>query len=168
MQIDNVIQPMLFLDIESSSPDEEGYPICIAWTTADKAIKSSLIIPEDDWTDWDFSYQHSHGLTREHLFEQGQSALDVIKELSSDLAHFTVYVDGLDFDHEWLERLFASFNADLPFELMPIKLHPGGIHYEQFLREREELLQDHGLSGFNAENNVYIMMKIFERLQTLE
>jgi hypothetical protein len=164
----NFTEPLLFLDIESSSPDEDGYPICIAWSTVEGEIQTALIIPEDDWVDWDFSYQHSHGLTREHLFQQGQTALDVIKQLTADLADYTVYVDGLDFDHEWMDRLFTSFNMTIPFELEYFSASPFGFRYEHFSTDREELLQDHGLSGFNAENNVYIMLKIAERQQALE
>lgn len=161
-------EPLLFLDIESSSPDEDGYPICIAWTTAEGTIQTALIIPEDDWVDWDFSYQHSHGLTREHLFEQGQTALDVIKQLKSDLEDCTVYVDGLDQDQAWLERLFNCFDIDMPFEIEYFSASAIGVHYDQFMSDREELLQEHGLSGFNAENNVYVMLKIAERRLVIE
>ena len=167
MSISNT-EPMLFLDIESSSPDEYGYPIYIAWSTLDREIQSALIIPEDDWVDWDFSYQHSHGLTREHLFEQGQTALDVIKQLRADLSDCTVYADGLDCDHEWIIRLFDSFDMDIPFELEYLSASPQVFHYEQFIEDRENLLMEHGLSGFNAENNIYVMLKIAERQHSIE
>ncbi|OZG72205.1 hypothetical protein BTA51_17065 [Hahella sp. CCB-MM4] len=161
-------EPALFIDIEASSPDEDGYPICIAWSTEDGVINTALIIPEDDWVDWDFSYQHSHGLSREHLFDQGDTALDVVKALTQDLGDCTVYVDGLDLDEDWLIRLFDSFEMELPFNIQPFTRFPPGLGFEQFLLYREELLQDHGLSGFNAENNVYVMLQIANQCQTLE
>ncbi len=159
---------LLFLDIEASSPDEDGYPVCMAWSNLQGEIQSVLIIPEDDWIDWDFSYRHSQGLTREHLFEQGLTALDAIKQMRTDLADSTVYVDGLDLDHEWLERLFDSFDMDVPFMVEPFVRLDERITYEQFLADREELLRDHGLSAFNAENNVYVMLQLAERLLRLE
>jgi len=161
-------EPLLFLDIEASHPNEEGYPISIAWSTLEGEIHTALIIPEDDWLDWDFSYQQSNGLTREHLFEQGQTALDVIKQMKEDLADFTVYVDGLDPDKEWLQRLYSSFSMDIPFELDYFRNSTFGFDFNQFALAREELLQEQGLSPFNAENNVYAMLKIAERQQTLE
>jgi len=161
-------EPALFIDIEASSPDEDGYPICIAWSSEDGVINSALIIPEDDWVDWDFSYRHSQGLTREHLFDQGDTALDVIKSLTRDLGDETVYVDGLDLDEEWLTRLFDSFDMDLPFHIQSFTRFPPGIGLDEFLSYRDELLQDQGLSGFNAENNVYVMLQIANGSQTLE
>ncbi len=161
-------EPALFIDIEASSPDEDGYPICIAWSSEDGVINSALIIPEDDWVDWDFSYQHSQGLTREHLFDQGDTALDVIKALTRDLGDETVYVDGLDLDEEWLTRLFESFDMDVPFHIRQFTRFPPGISFDAFLTYREELLQEQGLSGFNAENNVFVMLQIANGSQTLE
>jgi len=161
-------EPLLFLDVEASSPDEDGYPICIAWSNPEGQIQTALIIPEDDWVDWDFSYRQSHGLTREHLFEQGQSALDVIRQLSADLRDYTVYVDGLDPDTEWLTRLFSSFGLAIPFEIETINRSPLGFRFQQFVSDRDEMLQDHGLSGFNAENNVYVMLRIAERQLAIE
>lgn len=168
MNTTGIQEPLLFLDVEASSPDEDGYPVCIAWSNPEGQIQTALIIPEDDWVDWDFSYRQSQGLTREHLFEQGKSALDVIKQLSADLQDYTVYVDGLDPDIEWLTRLFSSFDLAIPFELETISQSPLGFQFQQFVSDRDEMLQDQGLSGFNAENNVYVMLRIAERQQAIE
>ncbi|WLQ14897.1 hypothetical protein O5O45_02965 [Hahella aquimaris] len=159
------LEDALFLDIEASSPDDDAYPICIAWTDPDGAIQKALIIPEDDWEDWDFGYQHSHGLSREHLFEQGETGKDVIRALSSDLAEATVYVDGLDPDAQLLERLFEAFDADMPFELARITDFLPELDFETFLERRQEILLENGLSGFNAENNVFVMAELTRRLR---
>lgn len=154
----------LFLDLEGSSYDEESYPIAASWSLPDGQIKSVLIVPEDDWVDWDPGNLAARGITRDHLFEQGYSALEVIREMVLDLADAQVYCDGLDYDQELLERLFDAYGEEPNFELLPI----GGLirdyGYERFLEFREQLLVAEGRSPYESENNVYAMLRLAHEL----
>ena len=49
-----------FLVLESSSYDEDGYPIAASWSIADGQLKAILIRPEDEWREWDASNEDTH------------------------------------------------------------------------------------------------------------
>ncbi len=155
--------PRLFLDIEASSPDEEGYPVVIAWSTRDGVIRNVLVCPDDDWTEWDSGFESGMGLTREHLIDQGLSCKDVARLLAEDLAEETVYVDGLDPDELWLERLFEAARSELPFEIAPMNQFPELADIPDLFERKRELLDEEGLTAFQAEHNVYVMLRLCEK-----
>ena len=154
----------LFLDLEGSSYDEDSYPIAAAWSLPDGQIKSVLIVPEDDWQDWDPGNFAARGITREYLFEQGYSALEVIREMIQDLADARVYMDGMDYDRELLEKLFDVYGEEPNFELTPIAELIPGMDYERFAAFREQALTEAGLSPYEAESSVYAMLKLADDL----
>ena len=154
----------LFIDFEASSYDEESYPVAVSWSLPDGQIKSVLIVPEDDWTDWDPGNFAARGISREHLFEQGFSALEVIREMNQDLADARVFVDGLDYDQDLLDRLFEPFN-DLPaFEISSVSELFQSYGYERFLEYREQLFLATGMSAYESESNVLAMLKLADEL----
>ena len=72
----------LFIDIEASTPDSNGFPTSISWSLADGQLKTVLIIPDDDWEPWDNT---DPDVDLQHLFDQGVSGPDAIRELNEDL-----------------------------------------------------------------------------------
>lgn len=154
----------LFIDFEASSYEEDSYPIAVSWSLPDGQIKSVLIIPEDDWTDWDPGNAMARGITREHLFEQGFSALDVIREMNEDLADAQVFIDGLDYDQELLDRLFEAYGETPAFELVSVGELFRSYGYEHFLEFREQLFLATGMSPYDSESNVLAMLKLADEL----
>ena len=154
----------LFLDLEGSSHDEGAYPIAASWSLPDGQIKSSLIMPEDDWEDWDVGNLAARGITRDHLLDQGFSALDVIREMNLDFGDARVYIDGLDYDQELLDRLFEAYGEDPTFELVSISRRIPEYGYERFLSYRQQLLDETGRSAYESESNVFVMLKLAEEL----
>ena len=104
----------IFLDIDVSTPDENGFPTSIAWSLPDGQLKSVFIIPDDEWDPWDNA---DPDVDLQHLFDHGVSGPDVIRELNEDLDGQTVYVDGLDEDELLLEKLFDTYQQSLGFEI---------------------------------------------------
>jgi hypothetical protein len=154
----------LFLDLEGSSYDEDSYPIAAAWSLPNGDIKSVLIVPEDDWTDWDHGTLAARGITREHLYEQGFSALDVVREMMTDFADATVYVDGVDYDQELVERLFEAYGEEPNFEVRPVGEYLQSFRFGSFMDYREQFIAQKGLSPFEAETNVLAMLTLAHEL----
>jgi len=109
-----------FLVLESSSYEEDAYPIAACWSIADGLLKDVLIRPEDEWTKWDASNEDRHGITRNQIEMVGETVLDVIRELSEDVDKQPVYVSEPYLYQKWLSTLYAAYGAELPFDLVPI------------------------------------------------
>jgi hypothetical protein len=107
----------LFIDIEASTAEENGYPVAMSWSLPDGQLKSVLIIPDNDWDPWENA---DAGLDVQHLFDQGMTGADIIRELNEDLDGQTVFIDGLDDDERLLEMLFDTFQQSMGFELAPL------------------------------------------------
>ncbi|RMF15570.1 MAG: hypothetical protein D6758_09620 [Gammaproteobacteria bacterium] len=150
---------LLFLDIEPSTPEESGFPVTIAWTDREGHIHHALVQPDDDWVDWEESgFAHAE-VSWEHLVEQGLSCKDVMRRLNQDLGGETVWVDGLDFDEAWLERLAEAAGASLTFELAPFARCPARTGTGDWYQQREQILLEAGLEPFRAEHNVLAMLR---------
>ena len=107
----------LFIDIEASTAEENGFPTAISWSLPDGQLKSVLIIPDDEWDPWENA---DAGIDLQHLFDQGMTGHDIIRELNEDLDGQTVFIDGLDEDEQLLEKLFDTFQQSMGFEIAPL------------------------------------------------
>tara|TARA_R110002072_G_scaffold172728_4_gene327041 strand:+ start:10368 stop:10862 length:495 start_codon:yes stop_codon:yes gene_type:complete len=141
----------LFIDIETSSPDENAFPTSIAWSLPDGQMKSVLIIPDDEWEPW---HNTDADIDLQHLFDQGVSGPDVIRELNEDLDGQTVYIDGLDEDENLLELLFDTYQHSLGFEIASLReLFPKqGI--ENILSLRNDIANEYQLDIEQIEDKV--------------
>ena len=93
-----------FLDIEGSSHDEGSFPICISWSLANGQIKNVIVMPDDEWNPQDAGMPEE---ALQHLYDNGVAGIDIIRELNTDLDGAAVYIDGIDYDTELLEKLYA-------------------------------------------------------------
>ena len=107
----------LFIDIEASTAEDNGFPTAISWSLPDGQLKSVLIIPDDEWDPWENA---DAGIDLQHLFDQGMTGHDIIRELNEDLDGQTVFIDGLDEDEQLLEKLFDTFQQSMGFEIAPL------------------------------------------------
>lgn len=141
----------LFIDIESSSPDENGFPISISWSLADGQLKSILIIPDDEWEPWENSDPE---IDLQHIFDQGVSGPDVIRELNEDLDGQTVYIDGLDEDESLLEKLFDTYEQSFGFEIATVNALFPRHDIENILSIRNEIAREYQLDPESIEDKV--------------
>lgn len=153
----------LFLDIEVSSPEEEQYPIAIAWSLPDGQLKSVLVSPDDDWEPWDNADADTDV---QYLMDQGMSGLDVIREMNQDLSGQTVFVDGLDDDEALIDKLFETFGDDPDFEIAPLtSLLPEP--FESLLDQRRQLAENHELDLNAAEDSVRSMLFLYSEINRM-
>lgn len=152
----------IFLDIESSTPDEGAFPTSIAWSLPDGLIKSVLICPDDDWEPWD---NCDAEVDLQHLMDQGVSGADIIRELNDDLSGQTVFVDGLDDDEALLEKLFDSFGSDPDFEIATLSQLYSDMENETILDQLRTLSEQHEMSMNEAEDKVRALLFLYDELQ---
>jgi hypothetical protein len=139
-----------FLVLESSSYEEDAYPIAAAWSIASGELKAILIRPEDEWQQWDSTNEDSHGITRQMIEMQGESVLDVLREMSEDFDKQPVFVTEPYLYEKWLDTMYQSYDSELPFELVSVE--------EMFKMPNEELEEE----LINISNNLLLDIKVSE------
>ncbi len=144
-----------FLDIESSSYDEDSFPICIAWSLPDGQIKNVLVMPDEDWNP---QGSHLPYETLQHLYDHGVSGIDIIREMNDDLDGKPVYIDGTDYDAELLEKLCDTFDEEPTFELTPITSLITNKKFEEILDSKNVIMQENNLNTKHAEHNVLSLL----------
>ncbi|UZE94863.1 hypothetical protein [Alkalimarinus alittae] len=144
-----------FLDIESSSYDEGSFPICIAWSLPDGQIKNVLVMPDEDWDPQDSPLPDE---TLQHLYDHGVSGIDIIREMNEDLDGKPVYIDGIDYDTELLDKLFDTFDEEPTFELTPITSLITHKNFEEIMDNKNLIIQDNNLNTKHAEQNVLSLL----------
>lgn len=132
----------LFIDIEASNADENSFPIAISWSLPDGQLKSVMVIPDDEWDPWENA---DAGIDLQHLFEQGMTGNDIIRELNEDLDGQTVFIDGLDDDELLLEKLYDTFQQSMGFELAPLTELFNQHDLESILLMRDDIAKDYQL-----------------------
>jgi len=153
-----------FLVLESSSYDEDGYPIAASWSIADGQLKAILIRPEDEWREWDASNEDAHGITRQQIEMVGESVLDVIRELADDVDKQPVYITEPYLYEKWLNTMYGAYGAEVPFELVPV-----GELFQMSNEELEEELDNLAgnllLDAKIPEDRVRTMLELYVRLK---
>jgi hypothetical protein len=156
-----------FLVLESSSYEEDAYPIAASWSIATGELKAILVRPEDEWQQWDSTNEDTHGVTRSQIEMQGESVLDIIREMSDDFDKQPVFVTEPYLYGKWLSTMYQAYGSELPFDLVPIE-----EIFKMTLEEVEEeitnisnnLLLDLKVS----EDRVRCMLELYQRLSEAE
>lgn len=106
-----------FVAVDASSWEEEAQPIAIAWSLADGRIKTTLIQPEDNWDDWDYALEDIHGISRDTLYQRGETAWAVIRELENDIDQSYVFSDDAERVEELMSRIYEACDRELSLEV---------------------------------------------------
>ena len=150
---------LLTLDVLAT---EQGLiPTAIAWTLRDGQYKSVFIRPEDQWLEELYQQASSMDISPEHLLEQGQSALDIARELEHDLEQGELYCQDPDSIEQALEAIFAAAGQDNACQCLPwLELFHGWTADELAERQRDQvdLL---GLSMATAEEQLLVMRSLW-------
>ncbi|MFD2230734.1 hypothetical protein [Alkalimarinus sediminis] len=144
-----------FIDIESSSYDEECFPTCIAWSLPDGQIKNVLVMPDEDWSPQDSPLDEE---TLQHLYDHGVSGIDIIREMNQDLDGKPVYIDGIDYDTDLLEQLYDTFDEEPTFELTPVTSLLTSKGFEEIMDSKNLIMQENNLNIKHAEHNVLALL----------
>lgn len=152
-----------FLVLESSSYEEDAYPIAASWSIATGELKAILIRPEDEWQQWDSTNEDSHGITRQQIEMQGESVLDVLREMSDDFDKQPVFVTEPYLYEKWLDTMYRAYGAEVSFDLVSVedifKMPLVDIE-EELSNISNNLLLDLKVS----EDRVRCMLELFQRL----
>ena len=154
----------LFIDIEASSPDEKAFPTSITWSLPDGQLKSVQIIPDDEWDPWDNADAE---IDLQHLFDQGVSGPDIIRELNEDLDGQTVYVDGLDEDDSLIELLFDTYQQSIGFEIATLRELFPKQDIENILTLRNEIANEYQLDIELIEDKVRALIFLVNDMPNL-
>ncbi|MCP5160655.1 MAG: hypothetical protein H7A00_03155 [Hahellaceae bacterium] len=155
----------VFLDLEASSYEEDAFPLSIAWSLPDGRIKNVLVMPDETWNPRDNS---SMPYDLQHYFDQGASVADIAREMNQDLDGLTIYIDGLDPDEEWLEKLFEAAADEPTFEIARIDDLFIGLDYGQLIETRDDTLRRYELDGQTPEGAVLGLLYMAQQLLDLD
>ena len=97
-----------FIAVDASSFEDEAHPVAIAWSLADGTIKTTLIQPEDDWEDWDYALEDLHGITRDTLYQRGETPWSVVREMENDLEQPFLFCEDVERTDLLLEKLYEA------------------------------------------------------------
>jgi hypothetical protein len=156
-----------FIAIEGSSYSEQSYPVIAAWSLDNNDIKDVLITPEDDWHDED-ARLYDLDLEHNQLNQMGFSALEVWREMNTDLEGETVYCQNPAIVTRWLEVIGERFNDTLSFEVASIyELFPDRVpeEFDDQIRECADLLL---MSQDKSDEQVRLLQESWLRLNALE
>lgn len=110
------------LDMEASGFGRNSYPVEVGVALPDGRALCTLIRPQPEWTHWDDSAQHLHGISRETALLHGRSARAVAELLNRELAGRTVYTDAWAHDYAWLATLFEAAGLRPAFKLEHVRM----------------------------------------------
>ncbi len=109
-----------FLVLQASSYEEGAFPVAACWSIHDGQLKDVLIRPEDEWLQTDAANEDNQEISRHQLELTGESALDVVRELSEDVDKQQVYVSEPYLYRKWLSTLYGAFGAEVSFDMVPL------------------------------------------------
>ena len=104
----------VFMDIGASSLRAESYPIEIAWVDENGHGEIHLIRPAATWTDWDPIAEGIHGISRQHLQDEGEDVFDVARRAAAILGrgHVEVIPSSV-WDSTWLWKLLREGGIEM-------------------------------------------------------
>lgn len=116
-------RPSFFIDFEASGIAPDSYPIEVA-VVSNESVYSSLIKPARYWTHWSFDAQDMHGLSQDHLLQEGDPPHTVAERMNQLFSGQVLCSDSPQ-DGFWLDVLFEAADQIPTFELKPLEVFVG-------------------------------------------
>lgn len=116
-------RPSFFIDFEASGIAPDSYPIEVAVVSSEISF-SSLIKPVRYWTHWSFDAQDMHGLTQDHLLQEGDTPDAVARNMNQLFSGHVLYSDSPQ-DVFWFDVLYEAADLMPTFELKPLEVFVG-------------------------------------------
>lgn len=135
-----MISDVFFLDFEASSLLPGGYPIEVAWVSAQGEPEQYLIKPTARWLEWSGSWSPEseavHGIPLATLLAEGTPVEIVATRLVEALAGQEVYSDDPGYDQMWLALLLEAGGRSERILLLPCE-HAHGTSAHRALPDAE-------------------------------
>lgn len=116
-------RPSFFIDFEASGIAPDSYPIEVAVVSSETSF-NSLIKPARYWTHWSFDAQDMHGLTQDHLLQEGDTPVAVARNMNQLFSGQVLCSDSPQ-DSFWFDVLFEAADLMPTFELKPLEVFVG-------------------------------------------
>ncbi len=158
------IQIPPIIDVEASGFGRGSYPIEVGFALEDREVQSFLIKPASDWVHWDPEAELIHGISREHLLEEGRTPREVALLLNDLLHGQTLYSDAWSFDSSWIGRLFDEAELVQRFRIETINKLLEPAEMERWHDTKKSLWSDFGLERHRAANDVRVLQETFQRV----
>ena len=149
----------LFIAVETC-PESPYYPIVAAWTLPDGSIKSSLILPDDNWPP---HLCYSDHISDETITALGHSVKEVLFEMNDDLDASHVVGHGDFSPTEGLEHLVDALDIELSFEISTKQEDIKELLGDDWRDELQDLAHETGLDLLQAEDQVRLMQLCWAR-----
>lgn len=147
----------LFLDVEYCQTASHFFPTGVAWSLPDGRIKTTLIIPDDDWLP---ELAEDPDVDLQLLYEQGAPALEVVREMNEDLADQEVYCDGLDHKEALIDLLFSTVHDQPAFQVASIQNLVPGLDIHDLEDRTRALMNEYELQPGLPESGVFVLLQI--------
>lgn len=138
-------------------------PLALAWTLADGQYKAVYVQPDDQAEHWDASFGFAHGLSQADLQHQGESIIDIVRELLHDIDCDEIYCEHPQQLTPILEQLFEQAGHSLPFTLQPIHPLLGLPSLDALDEQRHSLCMAEGLNPGIAEDCLRCFQQLYAR-----
>jgi len=153
------------IDLEASGFGRGSYPIEVGVALADGSVHALLIKPADSWVHWDEKAEAIHGISREHLMENGKTPREVAMYLNDMCAGQTLYSDAWSFDSSWLGRLFDEAEIIQRFRLDTITRLLSEDEMALWSDTKDAMVVELGLAMHRAANDVMLLRETYKKLK---
>ena len=152
------------IDIEASGLDVDAYPIEVAVLFEGKS-HSWLIKPEPSWDYWCPVAESMHGITREQLEDEGESAAlvaNALNELLKD-SDALLYSDAMYWDTDWIDTLYHSVKIQRQFHVGSLFDLLNTEQTERFSRIRSQLAMSGKYRQHRADEDVRMIFEAYSK-----
>jgi len=150
------------IDVEASGLHFDSYPIEVA-VLINNQTYSWLIKPEASWQYWCKTAESLHGITREVLQKEGESAVFVVNELIQLLEGTggLLYSDAANWDADWVSTLFYAAKEFMPFHITSIYELLDKGQSQRFDYTKARLVETSEYKQHRAEDDVRMIYQAY-------
>jgi hypothetical protein len=149
---------------EANTPDETGYPVSVTWTLPSGEIKSSLIIPDEEWQDEEEVQGSWMDFDPDFLDVEGHAAKAILEEMQRDLAGETLFTPDIALTQQCMQRLYEAVDSVSDWKCLPIFELFDAVSAEELELSRHEFIELLGLEPHRAESQVRLWLELSARL----
>lgn len=154
------------IDLEASGFGRGSYPIEVGVALEDGTVHAMLITPANGWDHWDEKAEQIHGITREHLKQNGKPVREVAIFLNDLCGGQILYSDAWSFDSSWLGRLFDEAEIVQRFRLDTITRLLNEDELNRWSDVKDETGKVLGLELHRAANDVKLLRETFKTVKS--
>lgn len=159
------------IDLEASGLKRNSFPIEVGIFLPEENYSDSwLIKPTEQWISerqWDTESEEIHGISLDHLNENGLNGLDVCNKLNSILRGTVIFSDAPDFDSMWINILFNEWNTERLFDIRSIfeaDIKIRNVTYKEVRDLKKKIAKEHNLKQHRASDDAFIISHMVKEI----